>query len=44
MWKRREMLHIFGYTYIGIRIKRMQMEKQDRYMTRVVCTSIGTVT
>jgi len=37
-------VYIFGYTYAGIRIRRMQMEKEDRYMRRVVRTSIGTVT
>ena len=31
-------------TYAGIRETKMQMEKEDRHMSRVVCTSIGTVT
>jgi hypothetical protein len=32
------------YTYAGIREMKMQLEKEDRHMSRVIRTSIGTVT
>ena len=35
---------MFRYTYAGIREMQMQMEKEDRHRSRVVRTSIGTVT
>jgi len=37
-------VHMFRYTYEGIREIKMQMEKEDRHMSRVMRTSIGTVT
>jgi len=35
-------VYMFRYTYAGIRIIKMQMEKEDRHMSRVMRTSIGT--
>jgi len=37
-------VYMFGYTYAGIRQIQMQMEKEYRHMSRVMRTSIGTVT
>jgi hypothetical protein len=37
-------IYIFRYTCAGIREMKMQMEKEGRYMSRVMRTSIGTVT
>jgi len=36
-------VHMVRCTYAGIREIKMQMEKEDRHMSRVMCTSIGTV-
>ena len=36
--------YMFRYTYAGIRDMKMQMEEEDRHMSKVMCTSIGTVT
>jgi len=36
-------VYMFRYTYAGVRLIKMQMEKEDRYMSRVMRTSIGTV-
>ena len=36
--------YLFRYTYAGIREMKMQMEKEDRHKSRVMRTSIGTVT
>jgi len=38
-----ECVYMFRYTYAGIREVEMQMEKGDRHMSRVMRTSIGTV-
>jgi len=35
---------MFGYTYAAIREMKIQMEREDRYMSRVMRTSIGSVT
>jgi len=35
---------MFSYTYAGIREIKMQMEREDRYFSRVMRTSICTVT
>ena len=35
---------MFRYTYAGMRDMKMQMETEDRHMSRVMRTSIGTVT
>ena len=32
------------YKYAGIRERKIQMSRDDRHVSRVVCTSIGTVT
>jgi len=37
-------VYMFRYTYAGIREMKMQMEKEDRHMSRVTRTSIGTAT
>ena len=37
-------VYMFRYTYAGIREMKIEMEKEDRHMSRVVRTSIGTVT
>jgi len=37
-------VYVFRYTYAGIRERKRQMEKEDRHMSRVMRTSIGTVT
>ena len=37
-------VHKFRHTYAGIREMKMQLEKESRHMSRVMCTSIGTVT
>jgi len=37
-------VYMFRYTYAGIREREMQMEKESRHMSRVMRTSIGTVT
>jgi len=36
-------VYMFRYTYAGMRDKKMQMEKEDRHMSKVMSTSIGTV-
>jgi len=36
--------YMFRYTYAGMRDMKMQMETEDRHMSRVMRTSIGTVT
>ena len=36
-------VYMFKYTYAGIREMKIEMEKEDRHMSRVVRTSIGTV-
>ena len=36
--------YLLSYIYAGIREMKIQMEKEDRHMSRVVRTSIGTVT
>jgi len=36
--------YMFRYTYAGIREMKMQLETEDRHMSRVIRTSIGTVT
>jgi len=36
--------YMFRYTYAGIRERKMQMERDDSFMSRVMRTSIGTVT
>jgi len=35
---------MFRYTYAGIRPMKMQMEKEDRHVSMVMRTSIGTMT
>jgi hypothetical protein len=37
-------MHMLTYTYAGMRQIKMQMEKEDRHMSRVMRTSTGTVT
>jgi len=37
-------VYVFRYTHAGIREIKMQMEKEDRHMSRVMRTSIRTVT
>ena len=37
-------VYMFRYTYAGIREIKMQMEKEDWHMSRVMRTSIGSVT
>jgi len=37
-------VHSFRHTYAGIREMKMQLEKESRHMSMVMCTSIGTVT
>ena len=37
-------VYMFKYTYAGIREMKMQMEKEYRRVSRVMRTSIGTVT
>jgi hypothetical protein len=37
-------IHMFRYTYAGNREMKMQMEKESRHMSRVMRTSIGTMT
>jgi len=37
-------VNMFRYTHAGIRDMKMQMEKEDRHKSRVMRTSIGTVT
>jgi len=37
-------VYMFRYTYAGIRETKMQMEKEERHMSRVMRTSTGTVT
>jgi len=37
-------VYTFKYTYKGIREIKMQMEKEDRHLSRIMRTSIGTVT
>jgi len=37
-------VYMFKNTYAGIRKMKMQMEKEDRHMSRVMHTSIDTVT
>jgi len=39
-----ECVYMFVHTHAGIREMEMQMEKEDRHRSRVVRTSIGTVT
>ena len=36
--------HKFRHIYAGIRGRKMQLEKESRLMSMVMCTSIGTVT
>jgi len=36
--------YMFRYTYAGISERKMQMERDDRHMSRVMRTSIGTMT
>jgi len=36
-------VYMFRYTCAEIREMKIQMEKEDRYMSRVTHTSIGTV-
>ena len=40
IWERKEVkcAHMFEYTYAGIRIKNINIEKQDRHMSRVMRT------
>jgi len=35
---------MLGYIYAGVREMKIQMEKESRYTSRVVHTSVGTVT
>jgi len=35
---------MFRYTYAEIRERKIQISRDDRYMSRVMHTSIGTVT
>jgi len=37
-------VYMFRHTYAGIREMQMQMEKMNRHVSRVMRTSIGTVT
>jgi len=37
-------VEMFNYTYAEIREMKMQMEKEDRHVSRVMRTSIGTGT
>jgi len=37
-------VYMFKYTYAGIRERKLQMEKEDRHIRKVIRTSIGTVT
>jgi len=37
-------VYTFRHTYAGIREIKMQMEKEDSHMSRVMRTSIGSVT
>jgi len=37
-------VYVFRFTYAGIKEMRIQLEKESRYMSMVMCTSIGTVT
>jgi len=37
-------VYMFTYTYTEIREMKMQMEKANKHISRVVRTSIGTVT
>jgi len=37
-------LYMFRYSYAGTRVIQMQMEKEDRRISMVMRTSIGTVT
>jgi len=37
-------IYMFRYTYAGIREMKMQVEQEDRQMSSVTRTSIGTVT
>jgi hypothetical protein len=37
-------VYMFRHTYAGIREMQMQMEKVNRHVSRVMRTSIGTVT
>jgi len=40
----RKCVYMFRYTYAGIRPMKMQMEKEDRHVSMVMRTSIGTMT
>ena len=42
--RREKYVYMFRYTHAGIRDMKMQMEKEDRHKSRVMRTSIGTVT
>ena len=37
-------VYMFRFTYAGIKEMRIQLEKESRYMSMVVCSSLGTVT
>jgi len=37
-------VYMFRHTYVGIRERKMQVEKKDRQMSRVMFTSTGTET
>ena len=37
-------VYMYRYTYAGIIERKMWMGKESRHMSRVMCTSIGTVT
>ena len=37
-------IYMFRFTYAGIREMKMQMKKEFRHMSRVMRTSVGTVT
>jgi len=42
-WRVGKCVYIFRNTYAGIREMKMQMEREDRHMSRVMRTSLGTV-